>query len=124
VVVLFLGEGQIARLLGVGETIESSFWVYAASLLALALGFVPAYVLYLRHSVDPSQILERHGWISAARNVLLDGYGFDRFYSRVFADSVVKIGGSIRQIQTGVLGKNMWGIMIFLIIVALVVLLI
>jgi NADH-quinone oxidoreductase subunit L len=124
VVVLFLEEGQIARLLGVGEAIESSLPVYAASLLALVIGFVPAYVLYLKQSVDPSQLLERHGWISAARNVLLDGYGFDRFYAKVFANTVAKLGGSIRQIQTGVLGKNMWGIMIFLIIAALVVLLI
>jgi NADH-quinone oxidoreductase subunit L len=124
VVVLFLAEGQIARLLGVGEAIKSSLPVYAASLLALVIGFVPAYVLYLKQSVDPSQVLERHGWISVARNILLDGYGFDRFYAKVFANTLVKLGGSIRQIQTGVLGKNMWGIMIFLIIVALVVLLI
>jgi NADH-quinone oxidoreductase subunit L len=124
VVVLFLGEGQIARLLGVGEPIESSLPVYAASLLALVIGFVPAYVLYLKQSLDPSQVLERHGWISAARNVLLEGYGFDRFYAKVFANTLAKLAGSIRQIQTGVLGKNMWGIMIFVIIVALVVLLI
>jgi NADH-quinone oxidoreductase subunit L len=124
VLVLFLGEGQIARLLGVGEAIETNLWLYSASLLALLIGFVPAYVLYLKQSVDPSQFLQKHGWISAVRNVLLDGYGFDRLYGKVFANTVAKLGGSIRQIQTGVLGKNMWGILIFLIIVALVVLLI
>jgi hypothetical protein len=54
--------------------------------------------------------------------VLLEGYGFDRFYDRVFASTVTRLGSAVRLIQTGSLGKNMWGILLFILIVALVVL--
>jgi hypothetical protein len=35
---------------------------------------------------------------------------------------VTKLGSAVRLIQTGSLGKNMWGILLFILIVALVVL--
>ena len=97
-------------------------WIYAASLSALVIGFLPAYALYLRQSPEPSQFLATHSWISATRNVLLQGYGFDTFYDRVFARTVTKLGSAVRLMQTGSLGKNMWGILLFILIVALVVL--
>ncbi len=122
VAVLWLVESRIVELLRISEAVEANVWVYGTSLMAVLVGFVPAYALYLRQSPDPKEILEKYGWISTVRNVLLDGYGFDRFYERVFASTVSKLGSWIRLVQTGSLGKNMWGILIFLLIVALVVL--
>ena len=122
VVTLWLVEGGASRLLGVVEPEAASPWIYVASLGALLIGFLPAYALYLRQSPEPSQLVATHHWISATRNVLLEGYGFDRFYDRVFASTVTRLGSAVRLIQTGSLGKNMWGILLFILIVALVVL--
>jgi len=112
----------VSRLLGTSESAVTSPWVYAASLLALAVGFLPAYCLFVRRIPEPSQLLQRHRWISTIQNVLIEGYGFDPLYERAFATPVMKLGSAIRTIQTGILGKNMWGILIFLLVVALVVL--
>jgi len=122
VTVLWLLEGQVSRLLGISEPAVTSPWVYAASLLALMVGFLPAYCLFFRRSPEPSHLLQRHRWISTIQNVLIEGYGFDPLYERTFATPVMKLGSAIRTIQTGILGKNMWGILIFLLVVALVVL--
>jgi len=122
VVTLWLMEGGASRLLGVAEPEAANPWIYAASLGALVIGFLPAYALYLRQSPEPSQLLATHSWMSATRSLLLQGYGFDAFYDRVFARTVTKLGSAVRLIQTGSLGKNMWGILLFILIVALVVL--
>jgi NADH-quinone oxidoreductase subunit L len=122
VATLWLVEGAASRLLGVVEPEPTNPWIYAASLSALVIGFLPAYALYLRQTPEPSHLLVTHSWMSATRNVLLEGYGFDRLYSRVFASSVTKLGSAVRWIQTGSLGKNMWGILLFMLVVALVVL--
>jgi NADH-quinone oxidoreductase subunit L len=122
VATLWLVEGEASRLLGVVEPQVGNPWTYASSLCALVIGFLPAFALYLRHSPEPSQLLAAHKWMSVTRDVLLEGYGFDRFYNRVFASAVTRLGSAVRLIQTGVLGKNMWGILLFMLVVALVVL--
>lgn len=122
VATLFFLKPHVSNLLGIREFEVASLWIYAASLLAMLIGFVPAYSVYVRQSPDPSYLLQKHRSISTVRDVLLEGYGFDRLYERTFASSVMKLGSVIRTIQTGSLGKNMWGILIFLLVVALVVL--
>lgn len=122
VATLFFLKPHVSNLLGIREFEVANLWIYAASLLAMLIGFVPAYSVYVRQSPDPSYLLQKHRSISTVRDVLLEGYGFDRLYERTFASSVMKLGSVIRTIQTGSLGKNMWGILIFLLVVALVVL--
>jgi NADH-quinone oxidoreductase subunit L len=122
VVLLWLLEGQVSRLLGIGEPSATAPWVYTASLLTMLIGFFPAYGIYLKHTPEPGHLLQKYPWISTARNVLIEGYGFDRLYGLTFARAVMKLGSAVRVLQTGSLGKNMWGILIFLLIVAAVVL--
>lgn len=122
VLTLWLVEPGVSEMLGFVEQEAASPWIYAVSLVALLTGFVPAYALYMRQSPEPTQLVANHSWISATRKVLLEGYGFDRLYNRVFVDTVTRLGSTVRSTQTGILGKNMWGILLFILIVGLLVL--
>jgi hypothetical protein len=50
---------------------------------------------------------------------MLAGYGFDALYQRVFVNSLSKISNTAREIQTGILAKNLWPMLAILVILAI-----
>jgi hypothetical protein len=50
---------------------------------------------------------------------MLAGYGFDKLYLALFASPLSRIGTGIRTIQTGILAKNLWPMLVILLVLVL-----
>jgi len=53
------------------------------------------------------------------RKIMLAGYGFDALYQRVFVNPLWKISNAVREIQTGILAKNLWPMLAILALLAI-----
>ena len=114
VLLLFVLEGSVANLLGASLETGPAPAVFASSLLALLLGLVPVYVVYWRNGDRSGQLIAQHSTLRFAQRVLLEGYGFDRFYEIVFVHPGQLVAAKIRNLQTGILGINLWALLLFL----------
>ena len=112
VTVLFLFQGWAAGLLG--ATSESlSPLIVVVSLLAVSIGVLAAYLVYLRRG-STGRFAIRYAPLENLRRVLLQGYGFDRLYDAVAVRPVRYLSEKIRGLQTGMLGTNLWAVLLFL----------
>jgi hypothetical protein len=68
---------------------------------------------------NPKQFLQVHPPLASLRNFLLAGYGFDALYLAAFVRPFAKISKSVRSLQTGILGKNLWPILAVLFLLVL-----
>ncbi len=109
VLFLFLLQGPAASLLG--AALESfSPEALASSLIATFLGLVIAYLVYFTGE-GTRRFRVRSSWL---RWVLLEGYGFDRLYDALFVRPIQYLAGRVRGVQTGILGVNLWAVLVFL----------
>jgi NADH-quinone oxidoreductase subunit L len=118
---LVLFEGPIVNLLGISVDTSIDPVVVVSSLLAILFGLAPAYLVYVRKGNQGGSIIANHSWLRSVRLVLLAGYGFDKLYELVIVRPSQFIAERIRGLQTGILGINLWGLLLFiaLILVAL-----
>ncbi len=109
---LFLVQGWAAGLLGATPEPLSTVTILF-SLLAVSIGIVAAYLVYLkRGSTGPVTL--RYTSLEGLRQVLAEGYGFDRFYDAVAVRPVRYLSERMRSLQTGMLGINLWALLLFL----------
>ena len=119
VLVLGFTEEWSANLLGIREGIVFSLPIITASIVAILVGFGPSYMTFYLGKPNPKEFLQTHPGLGAIRNILLAGYGFDAFYFAVFVKPFTRISNSVRSIQTGILGKNLWPILAVLFLLVL-----
>ena len=119
VLVLGFTEEWSANLLGIREGIVFSLPIISASIVAILVGFGPSYMTFYLGKPNPKEFLQTHPGLGAIRNVLLAGYGFDAFYFAVFVKPFARISNSVRSIQTGILGKNLWPMLAVLFLLVL-----
>jgi NADH-quinone oxidoreductase subunit L len=119
VLVLGFTEGPAANLLGITENLVFELPIIGASILAILIGLTPSYFAFFLHKPNPSTFLEQHPSLGTLRQIMLAGYGFDALYQRVFVNSLSKISNTVREIQTGILAKNLWPMLAILILLAI-----
>jgi NADH-quinone oxidoreductase subunit L len=122
VLLLFLSEGPLANLLGTSVSTSLDLSVVLISLLAFLAGILPAYLVYVRNGNQASHLLARYSLLRQSQRILLAGFGFDRLYDLLIVRPVMSLANRIRTLQTGILGVNLWALIIFLIVILLVVL--
>ena len=81
------------------------------SLLALVIGGLPAYMVYVKRSVSP-EALTRGSLSRGVYKLLVNGYYFDSFYNYVFVKGTAYISNKLRKLQTGILNVNMLAFLI------------
>jgi NADH-quinone oxidoreductase subunit L len=119
VLVLGFAENSAANLLGFVGDLAFVLPVVGASIFAILVGFVPSYFVFYAHNPDPQTFLEQHPSLEKLKRFMLAGYGFDSLYLSIFARPLFKLSNSIRRIQTGILGKNLWPMLAVLVILAI-----
>ena len=119
--VLLLGftEQWAAGLLGISEDLAFSPSIIGASIVAILIGFAPSYMTFYLGNPNPKRFLESHLSLGAVRGAILAGYGFDALYLAVFVKPLSRISNSVRSIQTGVLAKNLWPMLVILLLLLL-----
>ena len=76
------------------------------SILALLIGGLPAYTIYVKKSIPPERFTK--GPITRIiYKLLTKGYYFDAVYNYVFLNGISFISDRVRKIQTGILNINM-----------------
>jgi len=117
-----------------------SIIIPAASILMIAVGFVPAHKLYISRRLKPEEILRRHVFLHKLYGFLWNRWYIDPFYNRVFVRGMLRLRGPLvkfiedpidftfnigvpkffifagrwlRRVQTGMLSMNMLYILIF-----------
>jgi NADH-quinone oxidoreductase subunit L len=119
VLVLGFTVNWAANLLGLAGGISFELLTVGASIAMLLIGFTPSYFAFYLHKPNPGTFLEQHDGLSRLREAMLAGYGFDALYLSVFVKPVTRISNAVREIQTGILAKNLWPMLAVLIILAL-----
>ena len=122
VLLLFLVEGPIANLLKTTASTGLDLVTVSASLLALLAGFLPAYLVYVRRGNQAPSLVAQHSFLRQTQKVLVAGYGIDSFYDRAIVRPVIALSGKVRNLQTGILGVNLWALIIVIALFVLVVL--
>ena len=85
----YLLLSEISKVQEVGAV---SFVVPTASILALIIGAIPAYLLYVKRAKDPGEITSRHASLEAIRKFLFRRYYLNAFYYRVIAYPSIRLG--------------------------------
>jgi len=78
----------------------------AFSLLALILGGLPAYMVYIKCSIPPEKITEKPV-ANLIYRILANGYYFDSLYNFIFVKGTAVVSSKVRKLQTGILNVNM-----------------
>ncbi|MCF3653644.1 MAG: NADH-quinone oxidoreductase subunit L [Aigarchaeota archaeon] len=68
-----------------------------ASVIAIAVGAVPAYALYVRRIRNPEEIIEKHGYMKALRMLLIRRYYINAFYYRAIAYPSIRLSHAIHK---------------------------
>jgi len=119
VLVLGFTENWAASLLGFKEQLVFALPIVGASIVAIVLGFAPAYMAFYVGRPDPRTFLKDHPSLEKLRNAMLAGYGFDALYLALFVRPTSRISSAVRNIQTGILAKNLWPMVAVLLLLAL-----
>jgi len=119
VLVLGFTESSAANLLGITANLAFDLPIIGAAIVAIMIGLTPSYFAFYLHKPNPQTFLEEHHGLGRLRQVMLAGYGFDLLYQRVFVNSLSKISNTVREIQTGILSKNLWPMLAVLVILTL-----
>ena len=119
VLVLGFTEDWAAGLLGVTENLAFSLPMIGASLVAILIGFAPSYLTFYLGKPNPKEFLQTHAALGKVRGAMLAGYGFDALYSAIFVAPLSRIGKEVRNIQTGIVGKNLWPMLMVLLLLFL-----
>jgi len=119
VLVLGFTENWAASLLGFREQLVFVLPIVGASIVAIALGFAPSYMAFYVGRPDPRTFLKDHPSLERLRNAMLAGYGFDALYLALFVRPTSRISSAVRNIQTGILAKNLWPMVAVLLLLAL-----
>ena len=122
VLLLFLTEGPLTSLLKSSVTVSLEPLTVAASLLAFAVGLVPAYLVYIRGGNQAPILVARYPLLRQSQKVLVAGYGFDRLYELVIVRALASLSEKVRGLQTGILGVNLWALIIVVALFVLVIL--
>jgi NADH-quinone oxidoreductase subunit L len=119
VLVLGFTESSAANLLSITANLAFELPIIGAAIVAIMIGLTPSYFAFYLHKPNPQTFLEEHPGLGRLRQVMLAGYGFDLLYQRVFVNSLSKISNTVREIQTGILSKNLWPMLAVLVILTL-----
>ena len=119
VLVLGFTEEWAANLLGITEALAFSLPIIGAAIVAIIIGFTPSYMAFYLNRPNPKTFLQEHPSLETLRKLLHAGYGFDAFYIAVFVKPFSGISNTVRQIQTGILAKNLWPMLAVLLLLAL-----
>jgi NADH-quinone oxidoreductase subunit L len=119
VVVLGFTEESAASLLGLTGPIVLELATVGASILAILVGFAPSYLAFYLGKPNPVTLLQRHPALQSLRNAILAGYGFDALYLALFVKPISRFSSAVRRIQTGILAKNLWPMLVVLLLIVL-----
>jgi len=76
------------------------------SLVFLAIGFLPAYYIYITWSKRPEDIVEKNSLLRALYIFLKNRWYINAFYYKVFVNGLRAFSSIIRRIQTGISNVN------------------
>lgn len=92
--------------LEVSGTFEINYASLGFSLLALLVGGIPAYTIYIKHAISPEKITKTP-ILGGIYKIIANGYYFDSFYNFLFVKGAAKVSVAVRKLQTGILNVNM-----------------
>jgi len=72
-----------------------SIMVPIASIIALAIGAIPAYMIYVKGAKRPEEIIAGKGYLEALRKLLLRRYYINAFYYKVIAEPSRKLANAL-----------------------------
>jgi NADH-quinone oxidoreductase subunit L len=122
VLLLFLTEGPLTSLLKSSASISLEPLTVAVSLLAFLAGILPAYLVYVRNGNRAPDLVAHSSFLRHSQRVLVAGYGFDKLYDIAIVRPVISLSNKIRGLQTGILGVNLWALIIVIALFVLVLL--
>ncbi|MEM2906086.1 MAG: NADH-quinone oxidoreductase subunit L [Candidatus Bathyarchaeia archaeon] len=75
---------------------------FSASAIALVLGGIPGYYLYVARRVDPTQLVERNGVLKSVQGFLVKRWYINTVYYWVFVKGLLRVsGGLFRSLEQG-----------------------
>ncbi len=80
---------------------------FLLSVLIILLGFVPAYLLYIKRSISPEKIVESTILLKKIHQFLWNRWYLNKIYYFLFVDVLKSLSERLRSIQTGRLSVNM-----------------
>jgi len=80
------------------------------SLLALMIGGLPAYIVYVKKSVSPQRFTQGKIF-RTIYGMLANGYYFDNLYNYIFVKGCTWLSNKMRKLQTGILNVNMLSVL-------------
>jgi len=80
------------------------------SLLALVIGGLPAYMVYVKKSIPPQRFTQGT-LFRFLYKMLANGYYFDSLYNYVFVKGTSHLSNRMRKLQTGILNVNMLSVL-------------
>jgi NADH-quinone oxidoreductase subunit L len=69
---------------------------FALTLIIIAVGFIPAFFLYIRRSVSAEKIVKRNGVLSGLHKFFFSRWYINAFYYKVFVNGFLSLCGKIR----------------------------
>jgi NADH-quinone oxidoreductase subunit L len=118
VLVLGFTEESAAGLLRFTGTIIFELPIIGASIVAILVGFAPSYLVFCLGKPNTETLLRNHPGLRSLRKGILAGYGFDALYLAAFVRPFSRISNTVRNIQTGILAKNLWPMLVVLLLLA------
>ncbi len=79
---------------------------FVITVIILVIGFVPAYLLYFKRSLDPETIVNSNPLFRGLYRFFWNRWYINALYYKLFVDGVQYVAEQLRKIQTGRLGTN------------------
>ncbi|MDY6967118.1 MAG: NADH-quinone oxidoreductase subunit L [Spirochaetota bacterium] len=90
-----VGTLQLGVSEGGGHEVNYHLIVTVFSILAILIGAIPAYFLYISKKWDPDGILEKSSILQVVRQFLWKRWFIDAFYYKVFVDGSLNLAGIV-----------------------------
>ena len=90
------GFGEMLEKIGlpverVANDSMAHWFVPLLSILAVMIGVVPAYSLYVSRKMDPKHLLEKHAWAKGLHKFFWNRWYIDQFYYMFFVGGITKV---------------------------------
>ncbi|HET7405189.1 MAG TPA: NADH-quinone oxidoreductase subunit L [Candidatus Bathyarchaeia archaeon] len=122
VLLLFVTIGPLSDLLKSSATLNLDPLTVLLSALAFVVGLTPAYLVYIRRGNYAPNLVAHYRLLRLSQRLLVAGYGFDRLYDLAIVRPTIYLAGKTRRLQTGILGINLWALIVVVALLILVVL--
>lgn len=75
------------------------------SIVAIALGAYPSYLMYVKKTLSPEQLTDRYGWLKSIHSFLWNRWYIEAFYNRIFVRTMLNLRSPLLRYVEGVIDK-------------------